>query len=489
MCRGVAHGGRRCPGETGPNAERRRARQRAAYAQAKVRAAVARAPLAPEPPPAPLSVPPPVVDPHAPATALGSLAHQHREITATLPKVGDPPTAEDVAACIAAAREAVARLDAITRPATVTDAAGWTVPTRAGLEAEAAVLHAGAAVDARATAKAQAKVAAARAKISHRPGMKNQVGDLHLHENPAAYSTWVDDRLRTVLSEVGAYRGKPADEQRLLYQRHRDDVAEAKALGAERVRLLTGESAWDHAEGRAYADAYRAVLAEQRPMGGQDLTQLHEHSVSAATKRVQAALRSYPTDWAPTPDNQCGRPVAFTTVRGRAYAGTATLRHQIGSDTWDEPIFIVATSAQKSGHTPAGVADALHEYGHYAQHSRPGLDEVECVFVSRRTTDDSTGLRDPLEPLSAAAVRQRESPPLTPAALAAQKASPAEWGRPDHFVCAYAGRDYGRGKSGEVFTVGMEALFSGRYGGLVGRGRWESDGQHRALVLGALATL
>lgn len=80
-----------------------------------------------------------------------------------------------------------------------------------------------------------------------------------------------------------------------------------------------------------------------------------------------------------------------------------------------------------------------------------------------------------------------------------------ETGYPDGFVVPYVGRVYDEpeptifsmfgpppepvGDAYEVLSVGMEAAFGGRYGGLQGHGRWKPDEDHRAFVLGVLATL
>lgn len=56
---------------------------------------------------------------------------------------------------------------------------------------------------------------------------------------------------------------------------------------------------------------------------------------------------------------------------------------------------------------------------------------------------------------------------------------------------AYAGRDYLTGKNYEVFTVGIESLYGGAYGGLVGNTKdyLRCDNDYRGFVLGALASL
>lgn len=476
----------------------RRARQRAAYAQGKAAQALAAAaeatpPLDSAPPVEPTAHP---LDPHAPAAQPDHpLWQQQREITADLPPFDTPPTREQVAACIAAAQSALARLDPDTRPALVTDRNGWPTPTRAGLEAETAVLHAGHALDARATHLAPSgKVAAARAKITFRDGTPSQIADLGLHEHPDAYQGWVDQRVLDLAREIEDHAVESDPEfRRATALRDRENRNELRALIVEQARLVTGDSQWDLAEAKVRADAYRQALSEQRDFGRGTLAHAHPESAPTAVRRVTSALKSYPTDWVPGPDDP-GKPLYLANARGRAYAGAAVLRRrQARGGPWEEtPVHIVAPANGKEGMAAAGVCDALHEYGHYQGAVRPGLADVEGVFVARRTTDDDTGLRERLEPISASARRNNAPPPLTPEEFAernAKRTGREEWARSDQFMEVYAGREYHERGAHETFTTGMEALFAGRYGGLAGRGNRRDDPEHRAFVLGSLGTL
>ena len=62
--------------------------------------------------------------------------------------------------------------------------------------------------------------------------------------------------------------------------------------------------------------------------------------------------------------------------------------------------------------------------------------------------------------------------------------------RPDDFADQYIGKQNDAGNlHSEVFSMGMEGVFAGRFGGLRGRGRWKADPDHRNLILGVLATV
>lgn len=66
-----------------------------------------------------------------------------------------------------------------------------------------------------------------------------------------------------------------------------------------------------------------------------------------------------------------------------------------------------------------------------------------------------------------------------------------EYAHEGKFISKYVGRDYYNENNYEVFTTGIEALYGGSYGGLVGNSITfrEQDLDHRGFVLGTLATL
>jgi hypothetical protein len=64
-----------------------------------------------------------------------------------------------------------------------------------------------------------------------------------------------------------------------------------------------------------------------------------------------------------------------------------------------------------------------------------------------------------------------------------------EWTRPDHFADSYIGRMYRKNLFREVFSTGMEGLFSGAHGALIGHDGYRADHEHRDLTLGILAAV
>lgn len=111
---------------------------------------------------------------------------------------------------------------------------------------------------------------------------------------------------------------------------------------------------------------------------------------------------------------------------------------------------------------------AVHELGHRMENTVPGLMPLAQAWRDQRCKDGR---------------RVRVG------------SRPDEWGITGGFVNDYVGKVYASGDT-EVLSVGVEAVFgSGMYGGLVGdptygQGRQrEADHDHRAFILGVLATV
>lgn len=112
---------------------------------------------------------------------------------------------------------------------------------------------------------------------------------------------------------------------------------------------------------------------------------------------------------------------------------------------------------------------AVHEFGHRVESVVPGLGLAQEAFVRRRTLLPDGSQQRPV--------------PMYPG-----QADP-ELVRPDRFVTPYIGRDYGSQIHHEVLSTGVEALFGGRFGGLVAGRSGGPDLDHRGFVLGLMMSL
>lgn len=111
---------------------------------------------------------------------------------------------------------------------------------------------------------------------------------------------------------------------------------------------------------------------------------------------------------------------------------------------------------------------AIHELSHRMQHAVPRVAQIEKAFLERRTTHPD-GRRHKQVNVSGG--------------------RPAEMGYADGFAEKYMGRDYGPDANyTELLATGSEALFSGSFGGLVGRGKYQRDDEMRGLILGLFAS-
>jgi hypothetical protein len=108
---------------------------------------------------------------------------------------------------------------------------------------------------------------------------------------------------------------------------------------------------------------------------------------------------------------------------------------------------------------------ATHELSHRLEDTNPHLGVLEKQLLERRCVDANGN--------------------KTPAVL--RRGSRGERFREGGFVDSYIGKVY-ESNFAEVLSVGAEAVFTGSYGGLVGEDGYKADPDHRAFVLGLLAT-
>lgn len=154
--------------------------------------------------------------------------------------------------------------------------------------------------------------------------------------------------------------------------------------------------------------------------------------------------------------------------------GVEAERTSLGSWTWTamEPRRVRAQrrSAELTVPSPKtrpaeARATATHELTHRLEHANHQLGYLEEAFLRRRCRDENGQLR-PARPI---------------AHMRSERA------RDGGFVNPYVGKVYPTTTFHEVLSTGTEAVFSGSYGGLVGRFGEKMDPDHRAFVLGCLA--
>lgn len=112
--------------------------------------------------------------------------------------------------------------------------------------------------------------------------------------------------------------------------------------------------------------------------------------------------------------------------------------------------------------TSGTLPTTVHEMSHYIESANPRVGTACKRFVDDRTLGLSRTLGSRSEPQVG-----------------------------DSFIDEYVSREYAEDANcTEVFSMGMEALFTGTHGGAVGSdGKHPADPEHRALVLGMLASL
>ena len=152
-------------------------------------------------------------------------------------------------------------------------------------------------------------------------------------------------------------------------------------------------------------------------------------------------------------------------------------RTRLKADSYTSELTIDKSTYQQTVTTP-GLSTATHEFAHRSEHMRPALGGLQEAFLKRRTSNPD-GSRHELE---------------------RYHGSTREKVRPDDFANQYIGKVYTGSRDTmvstgehspahrEVLSCGMESLFTGSNGGLVGVGRYKADPDMRNFILGTLAT-
>ena len=354
-----------------------------------------------------------------------------------------------------------------------------------------------------------------------------------------------DERAATVAGlrprdENGRYtpEAREAALQALRPLRAFNDAREAAREAAYEAR--TGKDAWAAERLAARSEALRSVLADIRPMGPTGPLTVHPKSARPQVKTLTEAVGYFPTAWVDASEKnklplfvrstkvrahyQHGHSVALPptlewsgsqetlfygetdtpekkkaeleTKRGTrnvvaervldkdgnpAFWKNGTEQHRV---TWEKEVLVhrsdtvgqLLVGTDTTPGRPPGFSSAIHEAAHRAEATGDGtLGQVQHAFLVRRAT--LPGHDGP--------------PPLT--LIYPHKNKPkkdAEKGWEDSFGAGhYVGKQYSGTTHREVLSMGVEALFAGRSGGLRGENGHKPDLEHRHLVIGMLASL
>lgn len=388
-----------------------------------------------------------------------------------------------------------------------TDADGWATPTTYGLEAEAAVRAAGAAVAARGEQLAREQLGlngpsqdkAVLDFVPERASSREEYGAA-IQARKTELRAKID-QLRSEAQQPGPGPLSIDKASKMMAKIVESDelVPEANRYITEVNRFHQGDSAWDRVENRAYSNGYQAAVAEQVDIGLRDgnMISVDDASQKAPLERLKRALAYYPSSWLDN-DSSYETPVPGTSGTQRVPLRVVTSRRRASYSHWVQETrtfgdgrreirdFAQLTIDKRDeGCLSPGISTAIHEYGHRAEQIQPTVNALAQAHLARRT-QLATGERHDLEPYLVSKSRTKRPPPANWNEFRGES---SEWTRPDDFAEQYTGRQYPSTRVSEVFTTGMEGVFAGRFGGLRGTGRWKADTEHRDLILGTLTTV
>lgn len=471
MCRGLSEGGRRCPGCVG---ETRRERDRARYAIKKVHQ-------------------------NLPGSGDG--------VTLTEPDVGRMPTV----AMIHAQRKRVDEAWVAGDSAAAVDPQDGST---ARLEYEESVRVLGELVHARALRKAGIEPED-QAAINDERGARATAA-LEKYATASRALVAAEKRYREPDSDLASIDA--LDEAR-AYRREAFSALMATKQDLERETAERNDR---------YADAYRDGLAEVRPLGGTPV-ECHPRSPKRAREAVNAAATAMPTEWAAASNDSHdgGRPLLVKLTKSRAHYAAATVTKsgeytrrtrliQTTDDAAEPPSWPTPgrgeTWERQDEPYPVETYDSE---GHLTQKAtyrwkllgrRLAAQQITAELTISGDTDDSRlrvarhefshrveGLNDRIaHACHTFRYRRTLQPDGEQEPRQVIYAGTREYGWRDEFANHYMGRDYGNltaTKHSEVFSMGVESVFSGSNGGLRGDGPNEKpDPEHRNLILGLFAS-
>lgn len=305
-----------------------------------------------------------------------------------------------------------------------------------------------------------------------------------------------------------------------------------------------------HDEMRALSAAYREVLAEVRPFGGEAVW--HSKTTEAAAADFGAACQFYPADWVAAHNRSPYRVLARHSTKRAHYVSLTEKKQRkkvrmtdsrvsepgdprpfdTDSLTW-RPAAPEERTRLDEDELAAGWTEWIGEYWDTWEHwdptatpdgkgwerldkpngkvvwRRPAhqMETVSSELMAEATTDGgiATATHEmghrfehvvpSVGQLEHSFYLRRttdpntgEREPLVALFDGEKYRGEREMSRPDSFPDDYMGKDYEDATYHEILTTGIEAIFHGnKAGGLVGVGRHEPDPDTRAFVLGLLA--
>ncbi len=256
---------------------------------------------------------------------------------------------------------------------------------------------------------------------------------------------------------------------RAHYSHGHQQVTKKKVPVADCWRIDTDDLDADYYKDSARA-TWRDLTDEEtenhgRPSVGEVLRMREEWDVEHVS-----SWRPFDPDRPPTKDKAWQMWTSPDDATDRRWRRRRTTMKEVESRAVPEVI-----TNQEGASNIVGTHDGLysvstHELAHRMEYTVPGITRLESAFLERRTTNED-GERQPLVALFGGK----------------KHGGRQEVARPDGFVNAYIGKEYPGERAHEVLSMGMQCLFSGNDGGLVGAGRYGSDTDMRAFILGALA--
>lgn len=197
-----------------------------------------------------------------------------------------------------------------------------------------------------------------------------------------------------------------------------------------------------------------------------------EDSDKETLDSVRKAVTFYPQSWVDLSNEDQkdgGVPLQVTKSSGRGYY----LEEYQDDDTKIKAELSIA--AYENPYVgDERTSNAIHELAHRVSVFVPSIELSEKTFLARRTGQIALPRPDGSIP--------------KPEKLSWMDTAKTEKGYRDNFPVHYMGRVYEGGCGSEIFSTGMDSLFTGQLGGLSGIDEYSADPDYRKFILGLLAS-
>jgi hypothetical protein len=287
-------------------------------------------------------------------------------------------------------------------------------------------------------------------------------------------------------ADIAGYDKLMRKRDRIMLQYDRMDP-ENRRLNEEWMKFKNVRRDYEKELAGVSSTASLNVISRIRKMGAPEEGVTVDRAISDdyLVEELGKFMKYFPTDWVNS-SNNFPTSVAVETDSGRSYyvhegvfdpeqAASAAGKDPNDDEAqeWGEKrtVSLLVAFPTLVGMNASLIHEFTHrmEYVHIPEGAR--IAELEDMFLRRRTNAGPRA-KGPRQGKRRYKLGRKD-----------------EMTRPDNFADPYIGKEYQGLRAREILTTGMEGVFCGKFGNLIGTDGYKADPDHRAFVFGILATI